>query len=200
MFTGLVDEVGTIGAIANGPAGRELFIRSAYTGLVDGESIAVNGACLTVRDHDDDGFTVAAVETTLGRTTIGGWAVGKRVNLERAMVAGARLGGHIVAGHVDGVGTVKSVDQQGDARLVALALPGDLMELSVLHGSITVDGVSLTVNALPPDGTLQLSLIEYTLNHTTLASLAVGDQVNVESDLIGKYVQKLIQPYKGVSS
>ena len=196
MFTGLIEEIGTIGAIANGPAGLELYIRSTYTGLVPGESVAVNGVCLTVRDHDDDGFTVGAVETTLGRTTVGGWAVGTRVNLERALVAGARLGGHIVAGHVDGVGTVQSVDQQGDARLVALALPEEVMELSVLHGSITIDGVSLTVNALPPDGTLQLSLIDYTLRHTTLAALRAGDTVNVEADLIGKYVQKLLQPYR----
>src|SRR5689334_19025263 len=171
MFTGLIEEIGTIGAVNNGPGGRELYIRSKCTGLVDGESIAVNGVCLTVREHDADGFTVGAVETTLGRTTIGGWSAGRRVNLERAMVAGARLGGHIVAGHVDGVGTVKSVDQSGDARLVALALPEEVMEVSVLHGSVTVDGVSLTVNALPPDGTLQLSLIEYTLRHTTLDGL-----------------------------
>ena len=196
MFTGLIEEVGTIGAIANGPAGRELVVRCAYDRLVDGESIAVNGVCLTVREHDADGFTVGAVETTLGRTTLGGWAVGKRVNLERALVAGARLGGHIVAGHVDGVGTVRSVEQSGDARLIALALPDEVMELSVLHGSITVDGVSLTVNALPPDGTLQLSLIEYTLRHTTLDSLRAGDEVNVEADIIGKYVQKLMAPYR----
>ncbi|HET9424912.1 MAG TPA: riboflavin synthase [Gemmatimonadaceae bacterium] len=199
MFTGLIEEVGTVGAIANGPAGRELYIRSEYTGLVDGESIAVNGVCLTVREHDDDGFTVGAVETTLGRTTIEDWRVGRQVNLERAMVAGARLGGHIVAGHVDAVGTVRSVEQSGDARLVALALPPEVMDLSVLHGSITVDGVSLTINALPPDGTLQLSLIEYTLRHTTLGNLRAGDTVNVEADLIGKYVQKLMQPYKASS-
>jgi riboflavin synthase len=111
------------------------------------------------------------------------------------MVVGDRLGGHIVAGHVDGVGTVRSVEQSGDARLVALALPGEVMDLSVLHGSITVDGVSLTVNALPPDGTLQLSLIEFTLRHTTLGDLRAGDTVNVEADLIGKYVQKLVHPY-----
>jgi len=196
MFTGLIEEVGTIGAIANGPGGRELYVRSDYTGLVDGESIAINGVCLTVREHDDDGFTVGAIETTLGRTTIADWRIGKRVNLERAMTMGARLGGHIVAGHVDGVGTVKSVEQAGDARLVALALPDEVMEVSVLHGSVTVDGVSLTVNALPPDGTLQLSLIEYTLRHTTLSELKAGDTVNVEADLIGKYVQKLVQPYK----
>src|SRR6185503_20304259 len=179
---------------------RELSIRSAFQQLVDGESIAVNGACLTVREHRGDVFTVGAIETTLGRTTIGDWKVGRRVNLERAMMAGARLGGHIVAGHVDGVGTVKSIDQQGDARLVALALPEEVMELSVLHGSITVDGVSLTVNALPPDGTLQLSLIEYTLKHTTLGDLRKGDLVNVESDLVGKYVQKLLEPYRKLTS
>ena len=196
MFTGLIEEVGTITRVANGPGGRELVIRSSYSGLVDGESIAVNGVCLTVREHDGDGFTVGAIETTLGRTTVGGWTVGTRVNLERAMVMGARLGGHIVAGHVDGVGIVKSVTQSGDARLVALALPEAVMEVSVLHGSVTVDGVSLTVNALPPDGTLELSLIEYTLEHTTFASLKAGDHVNVEADLIGKYVQKLIEPYR----
>lgn len=199
MFTGLIEEVGTIGAIANGPAGRELYIRSEYTGLVDGESIAVNGACLTVREHDDDGFTVGAVETTLERTTIGDWMVGRRVNLERAMVLGARLGGHIVSGHVDAVGTVRSVEQSGDARLVALALPPEVMELSVPHGSVTVDGVSLTINALPADGTLQLSLIEYTLRHTTLGDLRRGDTVNVEADLVGKFVQKLVQPYRNIS-
>jgi riboflavin synthase len=199
MFTGLIEQIGTIAGVANGPAGRELLIRCACQQLVDGESIAVNGVCLTVREHDAVGFTVGAVETTLGRTTVGDWTVGRRVNLERAMVAGARLGGHVVAGHVDGVGTVKSVDQQGDARLVALALPEEVMELSVLHGSIAVDGVSLTVNALPPDGTLQLSLIEYTLRHTTLSELEPGDTVNVEADLIGKYVQKLMEPYRHMS-
>jgi riboflavin synthase len=106
MFTGLIEEVGTIQRVANGPAGRELTVHSSYAGLVDGESIAINGVCLTVREHDGGDFTVGAVETTLGRTTIGGWHIGRRVNLERAMQAGARLGGHMVAGHVDGVGTV----------------------------------------------------------------------------------------------
>ena len=119
-----------------------------------------------------------------------------RATKRRALVIGGRFGGHIVAGHVDGVATVGSVEQSGDARIVALAVPGEVMELSVLHGSITVDGVSLTINALPPDGTLQVSLIEYTLHHTTLGDLRVGDAVHVEADLIGKYVQKLVQPYR----
>jgi len=190
VFTGLIDDVGTIDAVSTGSAGRELRIRTRYHDLADGESIAVNGACLTVRDHGPGWFTVAAVETTLGRTTIDDW------NLERALVVGGRFGGHIVAGHVDGVATVVSVEQAGDARLVALAVPGEVMELSVLHGSITVDGVSLTINALPADGTLQLSLIEYTLEHTTLGELRAGDSVHVEADLVGKYVQKLVQPYR----
>ncbi len=200
VFTGLIDDVGLIDAVSIGPAGRELRIRTRYDSLTAGESIAINGACLTVRDHGPGWFSVAAVETTLGRTTIGDWLAGRRVNLERALVAGGRLGGHIVAGHVDGVATVVSIDQAGDARLVALAVPGEVMELSVLHGSLTVDGVSLTINALPADGTLQLSLIEYTLEHTTLGELRVGDSVHIEADIIGKYVQKLVQPFTRMSS
>lgn len=196
MFTGLIDDVGIIDAVAHGPAGRELRIRSRYEQVVDGESIAVNGVCLTVREQGTGWFTVAAVDTTLGRTTIDSWSVGRRVNLERALIAGGRLGGHMVAGHVDAVATVRSIEQSADARLVALAVPAEVMELSVLHGSITVDGVSLTINALPPDGSVQLSLIEYTLRHTTLGELESDDLVNVEADLIGKYVQRLLQPYQ----
>jgi riboflavin synthase len=196
VFTGLIEGVGTIDAVSNGPAGRELRVRSQYDSLTAGESIAINGACLTVLEVGSGWFTVAAVETTLGRTTIAEWKPGRRLNLERALVAGGRFGGHIVAGHVDGVATVVSVEQAGDARLVALAVPGEVMELSVLHGSITVDGVSLTINALPADGTLQISLIEYTLAHTTLGDLRSGDAAHVEADLIGKYVQKMVQPYR----
>jgi riboflavin synthase len=196
VFTGLIEGVGTIDAVSNAPAGRELRIRSQYDSLTAGESIAINGACLTVLEVGSGWFTVAAVETTLGRTTIAEWKPGRRLNLERALVAGGRFGGHIVAGHVDGVATVVSVEQAGDARLVALAVPGEVMELSVLHGSITVDGVSLTINALPADGTVQISLIEYTLAHTTLGDLRSGDSAHVEADLIGKYVQKMVQPYR----
>jgi riboflavin synthase len=200
VFTGLIDDVGTVDAVSTGSAGRELRIRTRYQDLTDGESIAVNGACLTVLEHGPGWFTVAAVETTLGRTTIDDWKAGRRLNLERALVVGGRFGGHIVAGHVDGVATVISIEQAGDARLVALAVPGDVMDLSVPHGSITVDGVSLTINALPPDGTLQLSLIEYTLEHTTLGELRAGYTVHVEADMIGKYVQKLVQPFTRMSS
>jgi len=193
MFTGLVDDVGRVTNVAESGAGRELRIESRYRDLVDGESIAINGACLTVLAHDDERFAVAAVETTLGRTTMGDWRAGRRVNLERALKVGDRFGGHFVQGHVDGVATVEDARQQGDARLVDLALPPGLAELMVQHGSVAVDGVSLTVNDLPVPGMLQLSLIDYTLRHTTLGELARGDRVHVEADMLGKYVQRLLK-------
>ena len=193
MFTGLIDDVGTIVAVADGDSGREFRLSCRYRDLVDGESIAVNGACLTVREHDDGWFVVSAVVTTLGRTTIGEWQVGRQVNLERALRVGDRLGGHFVQGHVDGVASVTGVRQQGDARLVDLALPPGLAELMVQHGSVAIDGVSLTVNDLPAPGVLQISLIEYTLRHTTLDDLAPGTQVHVEADMLGKYVQRLLK-------
>jgi riboflavin synthase len=193
VFTGLIDDVGVVAAVAMSSAGREFRIESKYDALVDGESIAVNGACLTVREYGTGWFTVAAVTTTLGRTTIGDWNAGRRVNLERALRIGDRLGGHFVQGHVDGVASVIDVQQRDDARLVDLALPPGLAELMVQHGSVTVDGVSLTVNDLPAPERLQLSLIEYTLRHTTLADLAVGGRVHVEADMLGKYVQRLLK-------
>ncbi len=195
MFTGLVDAVGTIDRVTESPAGREFLISSRYDDLEDGESVAVNGACLTVYNRTDGRFTVAAVVTTLARTAIAGWAAGKRVNLERALKASDRLGGHIVQGHVDGVGTVRAVRRSGDAVLVDVAVPHEIAELLVPHGSITIDGVSLTVNSIPEPSVVQLSLIDYTLRHTTLADLTPGDAVHVEGDVIGKYVRQLVAPY-----
>lgn len=198
MFTGLVDDVGTILHVADTPAGRELRVRCGYRDLSDGESIAVDGACLTVREHgasaDGHGwFTVAAVITTIDRTTIGDWHDGGRVNLERAMRMGDRLGGHLVLGHVDDVGTVTRTEMQGDAWLVDLTLPPALQPLMVSRGSLAVNGVSLTVNALLDDG-VQLSIIEYTMRHTTLGELAVGDRVHVEADVLAKHVERLLAP------
>jgi riboflavin synthase len=195
MFTGLIDDVGVVERVERTEAGRELRVASRYTGLVAGESIAVNGACLTVREHGDGWFSVAAIVTTLERTTIGSWDVGRRVNLERALRLGDRLGGHIVQGHVDAVGVVEASRRRDDALLVDLRLPDELEPLMVPHGSVTVDGVSLTVNALPAPGILQLSLIEYTWTHTTLGALRPGDGVHVEADMIGKYVRQLVAPY-----
>jgi riboflavin synthase len=195
MFTGLVDDVGVVERVERTDAGRELRIRSRYTGLADGESVAVNGACLTVRQSGAGWFSVAAIVTTLGRTTIGEWTAGRRVNLERAMRLGDRLGGHLVQGHVDDVGTVEDVRRLEDAILVDVRLPPELEALMVPHGSVTVDGVSLTVNALPAPGILQLSLIEFTWRHTTLGELHAGDRVHLEADMVGKYVRQLVAPY-----
>jgi riboflavin synthase len=195
MFTGLIDDVGTVGSVATTAAGRELRITCRYEDLVVGESIAVNGACLTVRTHGAGWFTVAAVVTTLGRTTLGNWREGMRVNLERALRLGDRLGGHLVQGHVDGVGRVEAVRREGDALLIDLTLPNELAELVVPFGSIAIDGVSLTVNALLPSGGIQLSLIDHTLAATTLGDLAAGDEVHVEADIVGKYLQRIAAPY-----
>jgi riboflavin synthase len=195
MFTGLVDSIGTIERVEETGAGREFVIRCGYEGLADGESVAVDGACLTVLRHAPGRFAVAAVVTTLGRTTLGGWQAGRRVNLERALRAGDRLGGHLVQGHVDAVGEVVRVEQAGDARLIDVRVPAEVAELLVPHGSIAVDGVSLTVNAIPAPDLVGLSIIDYTLHHTTLGDRRPGDGVHVEGDVIGKYVRRLVAPY-----
>ena len=193
MFTGLIDDVGVVIDVSETAAGRQFRIGCRYDALGDGESISVNGACLTVREHGSGWFTAAAIVTTLDRTAMGGWVTCRRVNLERAVRLGDRLGGHFVQGHVDGVAVIEDVRQRGDARLVDLALPAGLADLMIQHGSVTIDGVSLTVNALPAPDVLQVSLIEYTLRHTTFTDLAVGDRVHIEADMLGKYVQRLLK-------
>ena len=195
MFTGLIDEIGTIDRIADTAAGREFRIRCGYQALAPGESIAVNGACLTARETGDGWFTVAAVVTTLGRTATGEWSVGGRVNLERAMRLGDRLGGHLVQGHVDEVGTVRDTRVEGDAFLVDIEVSADAFQSLVPLGSVAVDGVSLTVNALPRERVLQISLIDFTLRHTTLGDLRARSRVNIENDMIGKYVRRLVSPF-----
>jgi riboflavin synthase len=199
MFTGLVEGIGTIEAVTDSEAGREFRIRCPWCDLTLGESVAINGACLTVRSTDDYAFNVAAVVTTLDRTTVGSWVTGTRVNLERAMKVGDRLGGHIVQGHVDAVGVVRGVQRRESALLVDIEVPAEVERLLVPHGSLTVDGVSLTVNRLPARGTVQVSLIEWTEHHTTLGTLRPGDRVHLEADVIGKYVQALLAPYQGDS-
>ena len=194
MFTGLIERVGVIQSVKRTDAGVELRIASEYADLSQGESIAVNGVCLTALDFGEKWFTVAAMIMTIGRTTVSDWRAGTRVNLERAMRADSRLGGHLVQGHVDGVASVEKVESHGDATVVDITLPPGLSETLVLHGSVALDGVSLTVNALQGDK-LQVALIDYTLRHTALADVSAGDRVNVETDVIGKYVQRLVAPY-----
>lgn len=194
MFTGLVAAVGLVTEVRQTGAGIELRIESPWTDLAAGESISVNGACLTVLDEGDGWFTVAAMVMTVGRTAIADWREGTRVNLERALRADSRLGGHIVQGHVDGVGQVTEVRREGDAVLITVDLPRGLADTLVLHGSVALDGVSLTVNGLEGDK-LQVALIEYTLRHTALDALETGSRVHVETDVIGKYVKGLVAPY-----
>jgi riboflavin synthase len=194
MFTGLVEQVGIVEAVAMTEAGVELQISCTYRDLEDGESINVSGVCLTVREKGDGWFKTAAMVMTISRTAIGDWGAGTQVHLERAMRADTRFGGHIVQGHVDGVGLVERAERFEDTVLVDVRLPQGLSETLVLHGSVAIDGVSLTVNRLEGDK-LQVALIEYTLRHTALGGLKEGDKVHVETDVIGKYVQRLLAPY-----
>ncbi len=194
MFTGIVSAVGRVQRVTgNGKrgAGITLTLRAPYRGVRKGESIAINGACLTVERVVKGGFTVHVVQTTAGRTLFAEYAAGRRVNLERALRATDRLGGHFVQGHVDGVGTVERVVEQGDALLLDIRVPPEVDEAIVAHGSIAVDGVSLTVNARPAKGVTQVSLIPFTRAQTTLGALGAGDRVHVEGDVLGKYVRQL---------
>ena len=176
----------------------ELTIAAPYDDLRNGESVAVNGACLTVVEVISGAFRVQAVATTQDRTRFASLKAGDRVNLERPLNSGDRLGGHLVQGHVDGVAEVVRVSSANDERVLDLRVAGDVAGATVLHGSITVDGVSLTVNALPKPGVIQISLVPYTQEHTTLGQLAQGDRVHVEADIIGKYVKELMGGEKRV--
>lgn len=192
MFTGIVTAVGTIQKAERSRDGLTLRIGAPYRGLKKGESIAVDGACLTVERSGKGWFQVHVVSTSIERTLFGEFAKSRKVNLERALKAGDRLGGHIVQGHVDGVGEVLSTTTHGDAWLIDIAVPAEIARVSVPLGSITVAGVSLTVNAIPRAGVIQVSLIPFTFQHTTLGTLVTGDSVHLESDTIGKYVDALL--------
>jgi riboflavin synthase len=192
MFTGLVGAMGRVRSVRRLEAGLELDIEAPFEDLAAGESVAVDGACLTAERLGPGWFGVHLVGTTLERTNFGGYAAGQRVNLERALRVGERLGGHVVQGHVDGVGTIERIEQRADARLIDICVPHDVAAVAPALGSITVDGVSLTVNARPSPALVQVSLIPFTLQHTTLGERRVGDRVHLEGDAIGKWVQHLL--------
>jgi riboflavin synthase len=193
MFTGIVTAVGQVRETVPAEGGLELTIECPYEGLALGESVAVDGACLTVQRLVPGGFAAHVVRTTVERTRFSDYRPGQAVNLERALRAGDRLGGHLVQGHVDGVGTIQGVTRLEDALLIDIAAPPEVARVSVPLGSITVDGVSLTVNAMPGATTIQISLIPFTLQHTTLSARRPGDRVHLEADTIGKYVSALIE-------
>lgn len=200
MFTGLISAVGTVTAADHSDGGLELEIEAPYVDVAVGESIAVDGACLTVVRVAESSFAVHVVTTSIDRTFFGATRPGSRVNLERALRLGDRLGGHMVQGHVDGVGSVLAVTRRDDALLIDLSVPYDIARISIPLGSISVNGVSLTVNAIPGPGVVQISLIPITLDETTLGSLTVGDPVHLEGDVIGKYVAALARPWTGDSA
>ena len=194
MFTGLVEERGVIARIEERPAGRRLRIeaRLVASDARVGDSIAVSGCCLTAVEVDESGFLVEAVPETLERTTRGSWREGDTVNLERSLRLDQRLGGHLVQGHVDGVGTVTSMASEGDGRRARILVPGPLRRFVAEKGSIAVDGISLTVAAVREDG-CEIAYIPHTLAVTTAGSYAAGRRVNLEVDLMARYVARLLE-------
>jgi riboflavin synthase len=194
MFTGVVEELGTVAGVQDQGDALRITIHAPHV-LADaglGDSISVNGCCLTVAEKDGDTWTADVMQETLDKTSLAGVEPGDRVNLERAVTATTRLGGHIVQGHVDGVGTVASRTRSEHWEVVEVSMPPELARYLVDKGSITVDGVSLTVVEARDDG-FTVSLIPETLGRTTLGSRQVGDRVNLEVDIVAKHVEKLLQ-------
>ena len=197
MFTGLIQDVGTVESVESNSDGARIRIATELGAqIASGDSVAVNGVCLTATSVDESGFETEAMNQTLEVTALGGLESGSRVNLELGMKASDRLGGHVVQGHADGVGEVVSVAEDGFARRLRVALPPELLRYVIEKGSITLDGVSLTVAALG-EGWVEVSLIPETLERTNLGEADVGRKINVECDVIAKYVERLVQPFAG---
>lgn len=195
MFTGLIEGVGTLAARDTRGGDARLRIHAGtlpFDGAALGESISVNGVCLTVIAFDETGFEADASNETLSLTTLGQLPVGRAVNLERAMRPNDRLGGHLVSGHVDGVGRVLDVREDARAQRWRFAAPKPLSKYIAQKGSICVDGVSLTVNGVDDEG-FDVALIPHTVSHTAFSQTRVGDAVNLEVDLVARYVERLLQ-------
>ncbi len=195
MFTGIIEEVGEITGLRQSATSTVLSVRAKTVlgGTRIGDSIAVNGVCLTVVRMTSDGFDGDVMPETLRRTNLGALRPKSRVNLERAMAADGRFGGHIVAGHVDGTGTITELKPEGNAVWVTVSCSADLLRYIVEKGSITIDGISLTV-AYVDNSCFKVSIIPHTGEETTLLSRTAGYVVNLETDIIGKYVEKLMKP------
>lgn len=193
MFTGLVEGAGLVAGITPKGPDALLLIQPPWplAEAVIGESVAVNGACLTVTGLSGRGFSLDVSGETLGRTNLGNLAPGDRVNLERAMQLGDRLGGHLVSGHVDCVGRIASIKRHGSSSILKVVVPPEHLQYLVEKGSVCLDGISLTVNRVANDG-FELNIIPHTMQATTLALAKEGDSVNIETDLIGKYVARLL--------
>ena len=194
MFTGLVEEVGRVSRLEQGEMlSLSISARRAAEGTREGDSVSVNGVCLTVGETDGRTLTFYAMPETLRRTALGELVEGSAVNLERAMAAGSRFGGHIVQGHVDGVGEVLRVRPEGEAEIWEFAAPDSVLRYAVEKGSVCVDGISLTLVSIE-EGSFTVSILPQTRVNTNLAELGVGDRVNLEADVIGKYVERLLEP------
>jgi riboflavin synthase len=190
LFTGLVADLGTVAAVEASDAGVRLTVRTAL-GLSEGDSVAVNGVCLTATSLPDGAFTADVMHETLRRSSLGALEEGSKVNLELPLRADDRLGGHFVQGHVDGLGKIWDVREEGFSHVVTIGAPPEIMRYVVEKGSIAVDGVSLTVSGLGDDW-LQVSLIPETLERTTLGDATTGTPVNLEVDVLAKYVERLV--------
>ena len=195
MFTGIVEELGTIRAVRRGKSSSVLSIGAGLilSDLKIGDSVAVNGVCLTATSKDSGGFTADVMHETLNRSSLGDLTAGSHVNLERAMAADGRFGGHIVSGHIDGTGTITAIRTDDNAIWYTVAAESSLLRYVVEKGSITIDGISLTVAAVG-DGWFSISAIPHTVAVTILGEKRVGATVNLETDIIGKYVEKLLRP------
>ncbi|WNM63288.1 riboflavin synthase [Candidatus Nitrospira neomarina] len=194
MFSGIVEEIGAIQGINKSLAGAKFFILASVTleDLKLGDSISVAGACLTASQVSDTGFSVDVSTETLNCTTLGTITVGTPVNLERAMTLNARIGGHLVTGHIDGIGLLRARQQDGNSIQLTIEAPEEIIRYCVPKGSITVDGISLTINAVS-NRSIAVAIIPHTAKVTTMGLKQIGDTVNLESDLIGKYVERLLQ-------
>lgn len=193
MFTGIIETVGTVTGVQSTDLGRRLTIQcpEIMDGVKVGDSIAINGTCLTATEVRSDGFATEAVAETLEKTSTGSLEVGHSVNVERPMQANGRFDGHIVQGHVDGTAKILAIDPEGDGVRVTIALPESLSRYLVAKGSVTVDGISLTIAAMTDDS-FQIALIPHTLSETVMGVRRPGDTVNLEVDVIAKYVERLL--------
>jgi riboflavin synthase len=197
MFTGLIEDIGRIESLQSGDDGARARIATRLAAeIAEGDSVSVNGVCLTATTVDAGTFETEAMNQTLTVTALGGFTSGDRVNLELAMKASDRLGGHIVQGHADGVGTVASIEDDGFARRLRVGLGPELLRYVVEKGSIALNGVSLTVAALGEDW-VEVSLIPETMERTTLGEAKSGDKLNVECDVVAKYVERMVRPFAG---
>lgn len=194
MFTGIIEEVGTVMSVKSSANAMKLTIRAPKVtqDINMGDSIAVNGICLTACGLGRESFTVDVMGETLSRTSLKGSRCGSHVNLERALTLNGRLGGHIVSGHIDGIGTVTAIKNDDIARLITISAPQAVMDLIVEKGSVAVDGISLTVASVS-SGDFTVSVIPHTMDNTILTEKTPGDTVNLENDCIGKYVRKLME-------